>query len=307
MFVQGSAEFTRVTDMTVTASAALTYRPSYPFEFHVDEAVDAERCLREHGFAVVKGVLTQREVDELRVSVNAVVNPNDDLKPGDTRFHTHFIEVSPPLLRLLENERVISIMRAVIGDCSDGMTVHRSAAILKAVGAPVGAWHRDHRDDEKPPLSHDSFLNRGEWPNGFWFYLDGTHPDRGGLAVIEDSHTPDWPGPAGFELTPTRSSFHRIGQSRESTHDAMDVPGMVPLYTDPGDLILFAARTYHGVFPHNGTQPRASCALICRPGRSRWPVPWKLSESTRQFIDALPPSLKPYFEFYTGLDRNWRG
>jgi hypothetical protein len=86
----------------------------------------------------------------------------------------------------------------------------------------------------------------------------------------------------------------------------MDVPGIVPMFTDPGDLIIFLSRTYHGVYPHNGTEPRFSCACNFRPGRHSINAPWNLSEQAKKFIASQPESVKPMVEYYAGMDRTWK-
>lgn len=272
----------------------------YPYEFKATDLNAIKRCNEEHGFAVVKEVIDHRWVDELRGSINATLDAKRDLAAGQTRFQTTFIEESPALLRLLDHTPMMMLYAHLLG--TDEMTVHRSAAILKAVGAEPGAWHSDQGYNAGPPRNVNEVLNSHEWPNGFWFYLNGTHPSRGGLAVIEDSHVAGWRGPEGFELIAEGKMFKVAGEEGEHAYAGMDVPGCVPLLTDPGDLIVFAARTFHGVYPHHGSEPRHSCAIILRPGRARWPAPWALTPRAREFLANLPARYRRYFEGYVGID-----
>ena len=64
------------------------------------------------------------------------------------------------------------------------------AAIVRQPGAAPVAWHSDFCGHfPLPPLNTGHVLLRSERvPSGIWFYLSGSHPRRGGLAVIEDSH-----------------------------------------------------------------------------------------------------------------------
>lgn len=276
----------------------------YRHEFRPNELDAIKACNDAHGFAIVKGMISLNWVEELKVSIRAVMlAQNGELKPGETRFNTWFIEQSKPFARLLEYEPFLEISRTLIQ--SREMTLHRSAALYKAVGAGVGPWHTDWAGRKGPPVVVDDVFNRGEVPAGLWFYLNGTHPTRGGLAIIEDSHRPDWPGPEGFEFTPYRKSFYRKG-TPATDYVGMDVPGIVPLFTDPGDLIIFASRTYHGVYPHNGTEPRYSCACNFRPGRHSINAPWALSEQAQKFIDSQPAHVRPLVEYYAGMDRTWK-
>ena len=63
----------------------------YQYEFEADELTAIKACHDEHGFAVVKSVLSPDYVEELKESVSQVLNPEGDLGSwGDTdqaRFH----------------------------------------------------------------------------------------------------------------------------------------------------------------------------------------------------------------------------
>lgn len=276
----------------------------YRCEFAPAEAEAIAACNREHGFAVVKGVLDRTQVEQLKETVWRVTDPERTLAPGETRVQTDFIEHAPPLWDLLEHEGFLRLNRAILG--TGDLTVHRSAAILKNVGAGPVTWHTDwHGYGPLPARTPNEILNRGEWPNGMWFYLNGTHPGRAGLAVIADSHAIDWAGPEGFAFTEYRRSFHRLGEEPKA-YERFDVPGMVPLFTEPGDLIIFDTRTYHAAFPHRGSEARLSCGFIFRPTAPPFRAPWALTESARRFRAALPSRLHSFVQDYTGLDQAWK-
>ena len=152
---------------------------------------------------------------------------------------------------------------------SEELTINRTAAILRNPGSSPLNWHTDFCGfSDGPPTFSGDILNRGPWPSGLWFYITGSHPKHGGLAVIEDSHVEDWEGPEGFQLTPDQRSFHRIG-TEPSSHVGFDVPGLVPLFTEPGDEIVFASRTYHSAFPNR--IDRVPPLLWHRPAPARIP------------------------------------
>src|SRR5690242_4296191 len=100
--------------MTLTAESQANRYTTYRHHFEVDELDAIQSCVNDHGFAIVRGVLNQEEVAELKESIRQTLNPNNDLKPAETRLNVTFVEVSPPLLRLLENERVMSVLRRMI-------------------------------------------------------------------------------------------------------------------------------------------------------------------------------------------------
>lgn len=277
---------------------------AYRYEFALDEVEEAQACVEAHGFAILKRVLQPDMVEALKASVMAVVNPHNDMGPGQSRTHTYFIEQSPALWRLLEDETFLRVQRIFCQ--AEELTINRTAAIIRNPGSAALVWHSDWRGfSTEPPKTANDVLNRGLWPSGLWFYLTGSYPAHGGLAVIEDSHVPDWPGPEGFELTPDKSSFYPKGGEPKG-YTGFDIPGLVPLFTEPGDEIIFAHRTYHSAFPNRTDEVRLSCGIGLRPRSERIDAPWPRSTLAQQFVDALPAHLQPMVENYVGIDPQWR-
>ena len=149
-------------------------------------------------------------------------------------------------------------------------------------------------------------LNRGLWPSGKWFYLTGSRPEHGGLCVIEDSHVENWEGPEGFKMTADRRSFYKEGEA-EKAYVGFDIPGLVPLFTNPGDMIVFAHRTYHGAFPNQIDEIRLSCAIGFRSRDHHIDIPWEIPAEGKQFLADLPPQFHQYTQGYTSIDLAWRG
>lgn len=277
----------------------------YCYEFGLDALDAAQACVQAHGFAIVKKVLSDELVEELQESVKQVLDPDGTLGEGNSYTHTSFIEHSPAMWKLFDHE---PFMRAQRVFCqADALTINRTAAILRNPGSAPLNWHTDwHGFAEGPPQNSGDVLNRGPWPSGLWFYITGSYPKHGGLAVIEDSHLEDWDGPEGFQLTPDKRSFHPEGSDPHS-YVGFDIPGLVPLFTDPGDEIVFASRTYHSAFPNRIDQVRLSCGIGLR--RRGYPVnaPWPLSESAQAFMKNFPRHLQPMVDGYVGIDTTWQG
>jgi hypothetical protein len=276
-------------------------RLGYRFEFAVDETEAAARCTREHGFAVLRRVLPADRVERLKASVRETLLGRGPLAEGETRFNTWFVEESPEFLDLLRFEPYTRILRALRGPRP---TIVRTASLAKAVGAPIGNWHTDFSfNKDGPPRNSGDVLNSGEF-DSVWCYLNGTHPDRAGIAVIPDSHTMDWQGPEGFAFTEGRYSFYPRGDKPQA-YARMDVPGMLPVITEPGDVIIFNGRTYHGVFPHHGSEIRLTCGLGVRSESTPMNPPWAMPERGRRFLAGLPEELRPWFAGYPSIDENW--
>ncbi len=234
--------------------------------------------LLEKGWAVAADVLTDSAVADLRALVVARCATDE---PGASRLDGAAIEHGSALLDLLRNQRFMAVMRACIG--TDDVVVHRSAAILRMSGSPQVGWHSDFDFSTQPPTTPNERLNRGEWPNGAWFYLNGSHPERGGLAVVEGSHLPDWQPPATWD--------------RQS---GWELPGVVELLSEPQDLVLFSARTWHAARPYTAAEPRLSTALALRPAAVDIPLTTATPPATVEFLRSLPPDLAPFFTGYAG-------
>jgi len=275
---------------------------TYNVYFEKDDIDGALTCLNTHGYCVVRKMITQELVAELKDSINENLDPDRDLPPSSNRYNMAFAEVSKPLWKLANHAPYMNYVHKV--HQTQDICLHRSAAILRTKGEQMGMWHTDHRGIVENPQVPNDVLNRFAMPSGNWFYLNGSHPERSGITVIEDSHLPDWQGPEGFELTPNRTSFRRQGDPSQNGYQKMDVPGCVPVISDPGDLICFAALTYHANMATN--ERRYSCGISFRPKTVKIDAPWELPESAKKMISELPDHFKGYTDGYTSYDGNWK-
>jgi len=281
----------------MTAAHVLPYR----YEFDQKELSEITACNERHGFAIVKDMLPSGMVEMLKAEVRRVLEEKATTSPDETQVSVNFIEVSPVFATLLTFEPFMRIASELHGH--EPLTLNRSAAIYKKPGARPMSWHTDWG-----PLDHpygaDAVLNNSG-ASSMWFYLNGIDAKRGGLAIIPDSHKEDWAAPEGFEFTARKGSFRRIG-SELGAHDRMDdVPGAMPVVAEPGDLIVFAERTYHGVYKHNGSVTRLSCGMSFRKKNFQPPQVWPLPESAERFIGSCSDEVKPLVEGYLGIDRMW--
>jgi hypothetical protein len=278
------------------------YQPDYNVYCERGDIDRALECLDEYGYCVIRKMIDSDWVEELKGEIDAVLDPQRDLAPAANRYHMMLAEESSALWRLVEHDPYMNYVRAVHG--TDEVCLHRSAAILRTPGEGMGTWHTDHRGHvEKPQIAND-VLNRFSMPSGSWFYLNGSDPQCSGIAVIEKSNKPDWTGPDGFELTPDRSSFRPIGAADDAKWSSMEVPGCIGVVADPGDLICFAALTYHANMATHAR--RYSCGMGFRPKKMQIDAPWPLPATATALIERLPDHLKTYADGYTGYDGTWR-
>jgi hypothetical protein len=276
----------------------------YRYEFGTGELNAMLECLDAYGFAIIKGVLSDETVEGLKRAVWDGTDPDRTLEPGESRTRHAWVESGPSAWSLLENEKFMAIHHHLIG--TEELTVHRSAAIIRMPGSAPITWHTDWCGfNDGPPKSSGDVLNAGLWPSGKWFYITGSRPLHGGLCVIEDSHVEGWEGPEGFNLTKDRRSFYPEGEE-EKPYNGFDVPGLVPMFTDPGDLIVFAHRTYHWAFGNRMDEVRLSCAIGFRDRNHEIDVPWEIPETGKQFMRDLPEHLHRYIRGYTSIDVGWK-
>jgi hypothetical protein len=277
----------------------------YRYEFAIEELDGASACMNTHGFAVIKDVLPEDRVARARQAVIDGTDPQGELGEGQSRTRHAWIESGSGAWSLLDYEPFMDIHRYLIG--TDDLTIHRSAAIMRKHGSAPVAWHTDWCGfSTDPPKNSGDVLNRGLWPSGKWFYLGGSRPTHGGLCVIADSHVEGWEGPEGFYLTSGRRSFYPKG-GEEKAYTGFDIPGLIPFFTNPGDMILFAHRTYHGAFPNAEEHVRLSCAIGFRDRNHKIDIPWEIPEVGKKFLQDLPEHLRRYVNGYTSINLDWKG
>lgn len=277
------------------------HQPSYNIYFERDNIPNALTCMNTYGYCVIRGMINQEMVEALKDSIDETLDPKRDMPENSNRYHLAFAEVSKPLRKLVEHAPYMNFMHQLLG--SKNLCLHRSATILRTAGEPIGTWHTDSRAHVKIPKIASDLLNCHGLPSGAWFYLNGSHPDSSGIAVIENSHAPNWEGPEGFKLTSDQRSFHPIGEADDVVYKSIDVPGCIAVIADSGDLICFADRTYHTNMATH--ERRYSCAIMFRPKSIKideWPLP----SSAQKMIAEMPEHLKGYTEGYTGYDEKWR-
>ena len=277
---------------------------TYTYEFETNQLNEMSACLEAHGFAIIKDVLSNEIIKSLKLAVFDGTDPDRELQVGQSRTRHAWVESGARAWQLLGYEPFMHIHRHLIG--TDQLTVHRSAAIIRMPESQPVAWHTDWCGfSDQLPKNAGDVLNRGLWPSGKWFYLTGSRPEHGCLCVIEDSHLEDWQGPDGFNLTADRQSFYKAGEA-EKGYVGFDMPGLVPLFTNPGDMIVFAHRTYHAAFPNRTDQIRLSCAIGFRDRHHQIEMPWEIPDVGRHFLAELPPEVHQYTHGYTSIDTSWR-
>ena len=78
-------------------------KPSGDYTFGTSEIDEALRCLESVGFCVIRKMIPQNWVNDLKVSVDQALDPERNLPLSSNRYHMAFAEVSRPLWRLADH------------------------------------------------------------------------------------------------------------------------------------------------------------------------------------------------------------
>ena len=285
------------------------------YRFTSDDVAGALASLRAHGFAIIEGMLPATVVETLREAVHEACDSYAALEQSDVpieersnQYCMTFIEHSTKALALLEHQPYLDYITSE--HAREDLCFHRSACIRRSPGDDGIAWHRDTSplaDDEPSQIAND-VLNRPAHQyekRGGWFYLTGSRPEHGGLWVIPGSHKADYELPAGFEAVNGRKSFKRVGAADGWCHD-LDVPGAIPVITEPGDLIIFTTETFHAAGPNLIEQDRLSCGIGFRPRSAHIEAPWELPAPAQALAARIPDAFKSFMDGYTSFDGSWR-
>ncbi|MCF7689245.1 MAG: phytanoyl-CoA dioxygenase family protein [Cephaloticoccus sp.] len=272
--------------------------------FELSDHTGIRRALATYGYCVVRQVIGPDRVQQFKDEIDRLLDPDRSLPPASSKYHLAFAEECAAMWDLVDDAAYMNLRYALIGD--HNICLHRSAAILRTAGEPMGGWHSDHCGRVKGPKKHaNDFLNVYSFESGAWFYLNGSHPERSGIAVLEYSHTDDWSAPEGFHLDEERRYIYRNDQDEKlGSYNQLDIPGAVPVVSDPGDMILFSALTYHVNMATN--ERRYTCAAGFRPKSIKLDVPWALPASALRMIERLPTRHLPFTEGYTSIDPDWK-
>ncbi len=278
-----------------------------PFSFAATAHAAIADCLNQHGFAVVRRLLDEPLLERLKQGVRAATAGAGLNKEWGSRTCMNFVEQSEEALLLLAHQPYMDLIAALHG--TDDLCFHRSACIARAQGEGVVRWHTDQSRlaEGQQPCSANEVLNQPHPDfNGFsaWFYLTGSRPSHGGIHVIQGSHKEDWQPPQGFVASACGRSFHRVDGPQE-WYQGFDVEGCVPVLSEPGDLILFDANTYHAAESNTEATLRLSAALGLRPRRAHIECPWAWPEAAQKFAQRLPEQYQKYLDGYTSIVADW--
>ena len=160
-----------------------------------------------------------------------------------TRMTTAFVYEDESLGNLIENPKVMEVMRDIWGtEClyNGGQDMWENRDFTP--------WHCDG-----PPGQSTVSLKMA-------LYLDEQDKDTGSLNVIPGSHHQE------FSATLFQSCGYWVKGSRPRLHlDPDHVPGAISLHTKPGDLVLWNNHIWHSAFKRKDGLPRRTLFIGYMP------------------------------------------
>jgi hypothetical protein len=122
--------------------------------------------------------------------------------------------------RMLDSEHILEVVEDLLGE---DFVFAVSEGIQHYEGSK---WH------------HDSISPEGHTHIKMGLYLDPVRADTGCLSILP-----------GSQYTPYRERMEKYGDEILSLD--RKVPGTYPIESDPGDVVVFDVKLYHGAFGNN--------------------------------------------------------
>lgn len=185
-------------------------------------SADLVRAYREHGYALVPGLVAPADVGALAAAVEAAPERDPSPNPlslGPMRFASNLFYGSPELQALLTSTAVVSIVTSLLGPDS---WVRWDQAVWKRPGAPAFPLHQDNGYTGLP-VEHVQL----------WIALTPSTADNGGLVVVPGAH---------------RTALdHRW----DGDHVVTEAPGQTrTIDAEPGDAVVFSSLLPHATTPN---------------------------------------------------------
>lgn len=205
------------------------------------------------GFLLLPGLFSAVEIAEIRSAADALWQAKGGGAPdrGGYQHVAPFIEASPELSRLPEDDRIFVTVGRLLGPgfawCgSEG----NRGSFNEEQSHP---WHCDRPGEREPDYVRVKVM----------LYLTATTKETGALRVMPGSHRPpfyDQLDPLNHvQARPERMPFGAAGE---------DLPGYA-LEAAPGDAVFFNQYLYHAVFGKQADRRYIALKFAARPTEQR--------------------------------------
>ena len=209
-------------------------------DFTNSDGSDLDPFFAEHGFAIMRGLFTEPELEELEIELErqqhrllagelptecgtVILDDPDAVIDGEPFAHyvCHLTEVSTIARSATYHPAIVEVMGRLLGpqawlleDDRFGV-VYQDARPGDQSGYSRIGWHSDHQ----------SGPNLDVWPSvAFTIHIDGTSPQNGFLRILPGSH---------------------LGGTEEMPLGFEAVPGELAVYCERGDVLLHHSDLWH--------------------------------------------------------------
>jgi len=206
---------------------------------------------RSKGFVVVRGVLGAEEIDALREECGRLWDRDDIFADGNLRVERRsavtggtvrdrldpVVDISPPLRRLTEDDRILAIARDAIG-CD--ARLFKDKLIFKRPGTMGYGAHQEFGYWEDLGYPGDAFVN-------IQVCIDDSSAESGPVEFVAGFHDRRLPGPPE--------------EPRDVDETLFDPGQWEPAVARAGDVVTFHALTPHRSGPNVSDGRRAALFL----------------------------------------------
>ncbi len=196
---------------------------------------------RAFGYVVLKDCLDADELQEVQEAFDRVTEraPDfDNFGPSGTRRSISFTEEEEVLGALIEQPRIMEAMRDIDGT----EFLYIGNADLTANMDEV-YWHTDGNPSMQPMTVKTVF------------YLSGTPDGEGALNIIPGSFHPDFSAALYRSYAPLGEEYRRRSH-RPDSNTRENVPGVVQVLANPGDVVIWDNRLWHSAWKRKDGKPR---------------------------------------------------
>ncbi len=202
------------------------------------------------GFLLLRQLFSPAEITTIRQTAETLWQAERQRRGlGDADYLTipGFIERSPTLLRLAEDDRIYGAIEALLGPgfLWSGSEGNTGAAQQNK----FHAWHSDRCGEAEPDYARAKVM----------IYLTPVTKETGCLRVIPGSHQ-----------LPLYRALEPLNEQKDDTSERVfglagqDIP-CFPLETVPGDVVIFNHYLYHGVYKGDGTRRYIAMKFVAQP------------------------------------------
>lgn len=263
----------------VTSAVQEHERTSPPYPVSVEEYIAFQR----DGFLVVRGLVAQAEVAELRhysddlmagrAVVPGVAPPPDDLTDAERRHFYERIHMPHRTLEIFErfmlHPRIVDVLEALIGP---DVLALQTMFFFKQPGQAGQGYHQD---SYYIPTQPDTLI-------GAWLAVDPATQENGCLWMTQGSQAePIYPDCDGIsengdyilaDIDPIRSASHPDTDKNTVSKVAAKYEREVPVEMEPGDVAFFGGHVLHR--SHANRADYARRAFVGHYCNARSRVPW---------------------------------